>query len=70
MPNFLLRLHFLNNIRMLFDGNVILGGYIGPYIEEYMEAIKEYGITKYHRLSYKPIQEILIKDVYKLSLLC
>lgn len=29
----------VHNIRMLFDGNVILGGYIGSYIEEYMEEL-------------------------------
>ena len=27
----------VHNIRMLFDGNVILGGYIGSHIEEHME---------------------------------
>ena len=30
----------VHNIRMLFDGNVILGGYIGPYIEEYMDNLR------------------------------
>ena len=29
----------VHNIRMLFDGNVILGGYMGSYIEEYMEDL-------------------------------
>ena len=29
----------VHNIRMLFDGNVILGGYIGSYIEEHMEEL-------------------------------
>ena len=30
----------VHNIRMLFDGSVILGGYIGPYIEEYMDNLR------------------------------
>lgn len=30
----------VHNIRMLFDGNVILGGYIAPYIEEYMDNLR------------------------------
>lgn len=29
----------VHNIRMLFDGNVILGGYIGSHIEEHMEEL-------------------------------
>ena len=29
----------VHNIRMLFDGNVILGGYMGSYIEAYMEDL-------------------------------
>lgn len=31
----------VHNIRMLFDGNVILGGYIGSYIGDYMEKLYE-----------------------------
>ena len=29
----------VHNIRMLLDGNVIIGGYIGSHIEEYMEEL-------------------------------
>lgn len=29
----------IHNIRMLFDGVIILGGHIGAYIEEYMEVL-------------------------------
>lgn len=31
----------VNNIRMLFDCKVILGGYVGAYIEEHMEDLKK-----------------------------
>ena len=29
------------NIRMLFDGDIILGGYVGPYLENYLGRIQE-----------------------------
>ncbi|MFR7440873.1 MAG: hypothetical protein ACLUUG_06205 [Lachnospiraceae bacterium] len=29
----------IHNIRILFDGTVILGGYVGAYIGEYMEEL-------------------------------
>lgn len=31
----------VNNIRMLFDCKVILGGYVGAYMEPYLERLKE-----------------------------
>lgn len=31
----------IHNIRMLFDGTVIIGGYVGAYIEEYLEMLAE-----------------------------
>lgn len=31
----------INNIRVLFDCDIILGGYVGTYIEEYMSDIRE-----------------------------
>ena len=31
----------VNNIRMLFDCKVILGGYVGPYLEDYLEELKD-----------------------------
>jgi len=31
----------INNIRVLFDCDIILGGYVGTYIEEYMDDIRE-----------------------------
>lgn len=31
----------VNNVRMLFDCEVILGGYVGTYIEKYMEELKQ-----------------------------
>lgn len=31
----------VNNVRMLFDCNVILGGYIGGYLEKYLPELKE-----------------------------
>lgn len=31
----------VNNVRMLFDCKVILGGYVGAYIEEYLPHLKE-----------------------------
>ena len=31
----------INNLRMLYDCNVILGGYVGAYMEEYIEYIRE-----------------------------
>ena len=38
-------LHYLaltvNNLRMLFDGEVILGGYVGGYLEDYMDSLRE-----------------------------
>lgn len=39
------------NIRMLFDGAVIIGGYVGAYIEEYLECLA----TKVDRLN--PFEE-------------
>ena len=33
---------------------------VGYGTKEHLKAIKKYGITKYHRKSYKPIREILI----------
>ena len=29
----------IHNVRMLFDGNIILGGYVGAYIGEYMDEL-------------------------------
>ena len=29
----------IHNVRMLFDGRVILGGYVGAYVGKYMEEI-------------------------------
>ncbi len=29
----------IHNVRMLFDGRVILGGYVGAYVGRYMEEI-------------------------------
>ncbi|HEY5586737.1 MAG TPA: ROK family transcriptional regulator [Ruminiclostridium sp.] len=37
----------INNLRMLFDCNVILGGYAGPYMEEYIEQLREL-VSKYN----------------------
>lgn len=38
-------LHYLsiavNNVRMLFDCKVILGGYVGAYMEDYMDELKK-----------------------------
>lgn len=38
-------LHFLsiavNNVRMLFDCQIILGGYVGAYIEPYMDTLRQ-----------------------------
>jgi predicted NBD/HSP70 family sugar kinase len=31
----------INNVRVLFDCDIILGGYVGTYIEEHMENIRE-----------------------------
>ena len=31
----------VNNLRMLYDCNVILGGYAGAYMDEYVESIRE-----------------------------
>ncbi|WP_094548573.1 ROK family transcriptional regulator [Petroclostridium xylanilyticum] len=31
----------INNLRMLYDCNVILGGYVGAYLDEYIEHIRE-----------------------------
>ena len=31
----------INNIRVLFDCDIILGGYVGTYIEEYMDDVRE-----------------------------
>lgn len=31
----------INNVRMLFDCQIILGGYVGTYIENYMDTLKE-----------------------------
>ena len=31
----------INNIRVLFDCDIILGGYVGTYIEEYMDDIRQ-----------------------------
>ncbi|MGL6202195.1 MAG: ROK family protein [Lachnospiraceae bacterium] len=31
----------IHNIRMLFDGKVIIGGYVGAYIDEYLEVLAE-----------------------------
>jgi predicted NBD/HSP70 family sugar kinase len=31
----------INNLRMLFDCNVILGGYVGSYIDEYIDVIRD-----------------------------
>lgn len=31
----------INNIRMLFDCQIILGGYVGSYLEPYMQELKE-----------------------------
>lgn len=31
----------INNLRMLYDCNVILGGYVGAYLDEYIEYIRE-----------------------------
>ncbi|WHH56807.1 ROK family transcriptional regulator [Petroclostridium sp. X23] len=31
----------INNLRMLYDCNVILGGYVGAYMEEYIEHLRE-----------------------------
>lgn len=31
----------VNNIRVLFDCKVILGGYVGPYLEDYLEELKD-----------------------------
>ena len=29
----------IHNLRMLFDSDIILGGYVGAYIEKYMEDL-------------------------------
>jgi len=31
----------IHNIRMLFDGKVIIGGYVGAYIDEYLDVLAE-----------------------------
>ncbi|MCR4436025.1 MAG: ROK family transcriptional regulator [Clostridiales bacterium] len=31
----------INNLRMLYDCNVILGGYVGAYLDEYIDDIRE-----------------------------
>ena len=36
----------INNIRVCFDCQIILGGYVGSYLEPYLEEIKE-GLEKY-----------------------
>ena len=35
---------------------------VGYGTEEHLKAIKKYGITKFHRKTYKPIREFLIND--------
>lgn len=30
----------LNNIRMVFDCEILLGGYLGPYLDEYLETLR------------------------------
>lgn len=37
----------INNLRMLFDCNVILGGYAGAYMEEYINQLREL-VSKYN----------------------
>lgn len=32
----------VNNLRMFFDCSVILGGYVGAYIDEYIDRLREY----------------------------
>ena len=32
----------INNIRMVFDGDVLLGGFVSEYLEEYLPEIKSY----------------------------
>lgn len=36
----------INNIRMLFDCKIILGGYVGAYLEPYLEELKKRVIEK------------------------
>lgn len=36
----------VNNIRMLFDCKVILGGYVGAYMEPYMERLKSLAVCR------------------------
>lgn len=31
----------INNLRMLFDCNVIIGGYVGSYIDDYIDSIRD-----------------------------
>ena len=31
--------------------------------KSHIEAIKKYGITKFHRLSYKPVKELLVEQL-------
>ncbi len=37
----------INNLRMLFDCNVILGGYAGAYMDEYIDQLREL-VSKYN----------------------
>jgi Transcriptional regulator/sugar kinase len=36
----------INNIRMLFDCDIIIGGYVGAYMEDYLAALKELVIAR------------------------
>lgn len=36
----------VNNVRMLFDCKVILGGYVGAYLDEYMDEIRQKAVER------------------------
>ena len=37
-------------------------GHVGYGTEKHSEALKKFGVSKIHRLSYKPVKEVLIND--------
>jgi predicted NBD/HSP70 family sugar kinase len=36
----------INNLRMLFDCDIIIGGYVGAYMEDYLDTLKELVISR------------------------
>jgi len=54
----------INNLRMLFDCKVILGGYAGAYMDEYLEELRE-KVAKYN--TFEPDGKYLHVCKYKLE---